>query len=85
MRHYQTDDFISPITEPVPVVVDKKISLLYDLCILTMSKTSRDRREANLREILSQYSTEIEVDNAVHDIIFNKSLNTFLAQKGATK
>lgn len=83
MRSYQCDDFICPKSEPTPVVIDKKISLLYDLCILRALPKQRDTRETALREVLSQYCTETQLDNALHDIICgNKTLNTFLAQKG---
>jgi hypothetical protein len=83
MRQYECEDFIHPTNEPVEVVVDKKISLLYDLCILHKTKMSRDRRETALREILAEYCTETQIDQALHDIVRgNKTLNEYLEQKG---
>lgn len=87
MRHDKIDDYVDPITEPAEVVVDKKISLLYDLCILRTRKKDKciekDARESALREVLSHYCSETEINNAIHDVIFgNKSINQFLAQKG---
>ena len=83
-RHYQADEFLYNTTsDPMNVVVDKKVSLLYELCILCKSRKDRDARETALREILSKYTTEDALNNALHDIVRgNKSINTFLAQKG---
>lgn len=90
MRHDRIDDYIKPTTEPAEVVADKKVSLLYDLCILSArrgkdgKRLSKDPRESALREVLSHYCTETEINNALHDIVYgNKTLNQFLAQKGA--
>lgn len=88
MKHYETDDFINPVTEPAEVCAEKKISLLYDLYILTTRRGSdrrlhKDPRESALREVLSHYCSETEINNALHDIVYgNKTLDQFLAQKG---
>ena len=84
MRHYQADEFIyETISDPVSVAVDKKVSLLYDLCILCKTKTSPDSRETALREVLSHYNSERALTTALHDVVLgNKSIDTFLAQKG---
>lgn len=89
MRHDRIDDYTNPVTEPAEVVADKKVSLLYDLCILTTRRGSdkrlvKDPRESALREVLSHYCSETEINNALHDVVYgNKTLNQFLAQKGA--
>jgi hypothetical protein len=89
MKHYEINDFINPVTEPAEVCAEKKISLLYDLCILTVTygqgkRLRKDPREHALREVLSHYCSETEINNALHDIVYgNKTLDQFLAQKGA--
>ena len=87
---YVVNDFIEPRSDVRPAIAcERKISLLYDLCILHTrfnkfgKRLVKDIREAQLRDILLGYSTELEIDNAVHDIVCgNKTLNTFLAQHG---
>ena len=88
MLTYKTDDFINPTSEPAEVVADKKISLLYDLHILkgrlskNGKKLTKDSRESALRDVLSRYCTETQIDNALHDVVYGrKTLNQFLAQK----
>ena len=84
MRHYQTDEFLyDTLPNPVDIAIDKKVSLLYDLCILCKTKTNRDAREAALREVLSHYNSERALTNALHDVVLgNKTIDTFLIQKG---
>ena len=87
---YVVNDFIEPRKDVRPAVAcERKISLLYDLCILHTrfnkygKRLIKDVREAPLRDILLKCNTELEIDNAVHDIVCgNKSLNAFLAQHG---
>ena len=82
-RHYQCNDFLFDTQpDPISIAIDKKVSLLYDLCVLVMHKKDRDVREATLRDILSQYTSERELTIALHDIVLgNKPLDAFLAQK----
>ena len=82
-KHYQGDDFLyDKLPDPMDVAIDKKVSLLYDLCVLCKSKTNPDAREEALREILSQYTTERALTVALHDVVLGKTpINTFLAQK----
>ena len=83
-KHYQGNDFLLESTkpEPIKVTIDKKVSLLYDLCILKQTKIYRDAREEAVREVLSHYGSERALTNALHDVVNgNKSIDTFLAQK----
>lgn len=82
-KYYQGDEFIyETMPDPMNVAIDKKVSLLYDLCILCKSKKDRDAREAAVREVLSQYTSERALTTALHDVVLcNKSIDTFLAQK----
>lgn len=88
MHQYQTEDFLyEALPDPIDIAIDKKVNLLYDLCILRKTKKDRkmlaDEREAALREVLSEYTNEKQLDNALHNVVLgNKSLDTFLAQKG---
>lgn len=86
---YVANDFIEPKEIKPAVACERKISLLYELCILHThfnkfgKRMSKDSREALLREVLLGYNSELEIDNAVHDIVCgNKSLNDFLDQHG---
>jgi hypothetical protein len=48
MRHDRIDDYTNPTTEPAEVVADKKISLLYDLYILSARRgRERPKRKRN--------------------------------------
>ena len=83
-RHYQGNDFLfeAASPEPIEVTIDKKVSLLYQLCVLCKNKKNPDSREAALREVLSQYGSERALTIALHDVVSgNKSINTFLEQK----
>ena len=82
-KHYQGDDFLpDSLPDPMDVAVDKKVSLLYQLCILCKSKKDPDAREVAVRKVLSQCTSERALTITLHDVVAgNKSINTFLAQK----
>ena len=70
MHQYQTEDFLyEALPDPIDIAIDKKVNLLYDLCILRKTKKDRkmlaDEREAALREVLSEYTNEKQLDNAL--------------------
>lgn len=83
MHQYQTDEFLyATPPDPMEIAVDKKVSLLYDLCILCKTRKTTDSREAALREVLSHYNSEGALTNALHDVVLGKkTIDTFLAQK----
>ena len=83
MAHYTIDEFLSNNEDTnIKAVVDKKVSLLYDFCILRQSGTSRDGREAAVRAYLQRYSTEAQVTRVLHDVVVgNKTVDQLL--KGA--
>ena len=83
-REYLTEEFLGENIEcTLEEQIDKKVSLLYDLCVLTKHKKSTDGREAAVRELLSSYQNERQIDNTVHDIIVgNCTLNDILKRKG---
>ena len=65
-------------------VVDKKISLLYDFCILKHKRYGKpDDREDAVRRFLSQYKSEYSMTKAIHPVVFGEcKLNEFLRKKG---
>lgn len=82
---YNIDEFIG--TESTECtkdeVIDKKVSLLYDLCVLIGRKKHDDDREEAVRKLLASYSNEQQIDNAIHPIIVgNCTLNQTLKRKG---
>ncbi len=84
-HYYQVNDFIAPKQEPISVVIDKKISILYDFGILKGTKVHihDDHRESVVREWLKQYKTERQLDVAVRDLIIEEvPLDTILKRKG---
>lgn len=84
-HHYQANEFIydGVVPDPIDVAIEKKISLLYDRCILRKTKNGSDIREGMLRKILSEYKSERALTVALHDVVFcNITLDTFLKQKG---
>ena len=85
MAQYQGSEFIFNFNfqpDPINVAIDKKVNLLYDLCILRKNKRERDAREAAVREALSQYTSEDALTNALYSVVRgDKSIDTFIAQK----
>lgn len=82
MKHYQVDEFIhdehnlcTPYTGNKNNIIDKKVSLLYDFCILTKS----DKRETSVRNVLAKYNTEAEMTRALHNVLVGKcTLDKFI-------
>ncbi len=84
MREYLADEFIDGSCEcTFEEQIDKKVSLLYDMCILLKRRKGVDNREEAVRKLLSSYQTEQQVDNAVHSVVVgNYTLNDLLKRKG---
>ena len=82
-RQYSVDEFLNDIPYTLSEQIDKKVSLLYDLCILNQHKNQPDELEDKVRELFASYQTERQIDNVVHDIIMeNYTLNDILQRKG---
>ena len=77
-----TDDNVEPCT--LGDIIDKKVSLLYDFCILKHKKFRKpDDREEAVRKLLSQYQSEYSMTKAIHPVVFGEySLNELLRKKG---
>lgn len=75
-------------TDTVPCTlgdeVDKKISLLYDFCILKHKRYRKpDDREVAVRKLLSQYQSEYSMTRAIHPVVFGEcQLDDLLREKG---
>jgi uncharacterized protein YqgQ len=82
---YDVDEFLGT-NEPTTyeTEVEKKISLLYDFCVLHKRKYQKpDEREVAVRELFRSYGSAVVMDNAVHDILVGKDeLDRLLIRKG---
>lgn len=84
MAEYLVDEFINGACEcTIEEQIDKKVSLLYDMCILIKRRNATDDREEAIRQLLSSYQNERQIDNAVHDLVVGKcTLDQMLKKKG---
>lgn len=71
-------------TVTIEDIVEEKISLLYDFCILRRGKhKAKDSREQNVREMLLTCGNEARMEIALHGIhIGDYTLNKLLEMKG---
>ncbi len=85
MKHYNIEEFLSN-TKPITLAdeVEKKISLLYDFCILAKSKASaHDKREEFIRKMLLSKGTITAMSNTVRDLLTGTiTLNDLLRRNG---
>ena len=89
-KYYDVEEFISSnnkSTDTLEDIVDKKIALLYDICILRRTKYSKhDSREQSVREYLTKCGTESRITSVLHDILmYNKTLDELLQEGGINK
>lgn len=86
IKNYQVNEFIEegrPHVATQSENIDKKVSLLYDFCILRMHKKTPDARESAVREWLSTYATESQMTSALHTILVGDcTLNNTLKKRG---
>jgi hypothetical protein len=83
-KAYLVDEFIGTTEQfTFEDQVDKKVSLLYDLCKLQMRGRKSDDREDAVKHLLASYQSEVLMDNAIHDVVVGKyTLNDLLKRKG---
>lgn len=62
-------------------LINEKIELLYDFCILRYRRRKPDARENAVRELLEECGTESRMQNALHDVILERITLTELLQK----
>ena len=64
-------------------VINDKISLLYDFCILTMRQHQHDPGESRVREMFKSCKTEDEMQRTIRGVLFGtETLEQLLARKG---
>lgn len=90
MKHYDIEEFISSnskSTDTLEDIIDKKIALLYDFCILRRRKyEKRDSREQLLRDVLSKYETESRITSVLHDVLmYHITLDELLNREAGIK
>lgn len=70
MKTYDVDEFTNAKNENCPIeeIVEKKISLLHDFCLIKGESQADD-----VRELLSSCGNEIQMDNILHDILVGKT------------
>lgn len=83
-REYLVEEFIGDNCEcTLEEQIDKKVSFLYDMCMLCKHKGHADKREQAVRELLASYQSETQIDNVAHDLILgNYTLEDLLKRKG---
>lgn len=74
MAQYLVEEFLGK-SEPTTLKkeVEKKIHILYELCILVRDKKTRDKREKALRKILLDCNSQTHMNNIVHDLIIGRN------------
>lgn len=90
MKEYLTEEFLckNPAPSTFEDEVEKKISLLYDFCILVRNiKSPRDKREKEVRKMLLSCKTETAMSNVVHDVLkgtctLNEVLKKYTSEEG---
>lgn len=64
-------------------IINEKIRLLYDFCILSKAFGRHDSKEIRVREMLETCTTEFEVERMLHDLLTGEeTLVHLLARKG---
>ncbi len=84
MKEYLADEFITGTDAcTIDEQIDKKVSLLYDMCILYKRGKNADNREEMVRKLFASYQNEQQIDNTAHDLVVgNSTLNEILKRKG---
>ena len=66
-------------------IIDEKVQLLYDFCILThhgKSGKGKDKREKSVRAMLAECGTERKMTVALHDVLMGReTINQVLQRK----
>ena len=80
--NYQTDEFLfgGGVAESKTHAIEKKVSLLYDFCVLT--KRNSEKEDA-IRTLLEQCKHEYEMSQVLHCVLCgDTTIDELLAQKG---
>jgi hypothetical protein len=88
-KEYRVEEFIGEDITPDTYEdeVAKKISLLYDFCILHKRRRCKqpDEREKAVRALLLSYGNETRLNNEIQDIITGKTSLDKALRKGKTQ
>ena len=64
-------------------IINEKVELLYDFCILRHGRGKEDSREDAVRKLLTKCGTEIRMETVLHDVLVGRiSLTELLQKKG---
>lgn len=64
-------------------LINEKVELLYDFCILRHRRGEADSREDAVRELLNKCGTESRMQNVLHDVLLERTtLTDLLKEKG---
>jgi hypothetical protein len=64
-------------------LINEKVEMLYDFCILRHRKKKPDAREDAVRELLTECGTESRMQNVLHDVLLERiTLTELLQRKG---
>ena len=62
-------------------LINEKVEMLYDFCILRHKRREPDAREDAVRELLNKCGTEFKMQNVLHDVLLERITLTELLQK----
>lgn len=62
-------------------LIDEKINLLYDFCILKYKRGKEDTYENAVRKLLAECGTESRMQIVLHDVLLEKTTLTELLKK----
>jgi hypothetical protein len=91
MPEYKVDEFLDMGESIAPTTygdeVEKKVSLLYDFCVLHKGKYKKpDEREEAVRKLLHSYGSTVVMDNAIHGVLVGDcTIDEMLQRKGIIK
>ena len=74
---YGIDDYTNA-SDTIESAIDKKVSVLYDFCIL---KGAEDKREDAVRKLLETCGNEQKMQIVLHDVLLERTTLTELLKK----
>jgi hypothetical protein len=81
---YDVDELMHDrCTDTLTDAVDKKVSLLYDFCVLMYNHNKQDAREEYVRRLLNECGNEHRMSIVLRDVLTEKiTLDELLHKKG---
>lgn len=81
---YVASDFLARYTnDTIEDIIDKKVYLLYDFCLLTRRKRKPDPREATIRKLLADCGNESRMTITLRDVLIGRiTLDDLIEKKG---